>query len=61
MDDETSFKIRSALAHGFGADFAESTAADELCAFGERYGLERVLEILDEAAGDLGLILLPGE
>ena len=30
-----------------GAHFVGSELADELCAFGERYGLESVLEILE--------------
>lgn len=60
MDSETSFKIRFALAEAFGADFAESALADELCAFGERYGLERVRELLESAEADLGLLFIAG-
>jgi hypothetical protein len=54
MDDETAFKIRFALAEGFGPDFANGELADELCAFAERYGVESVLEILEEAERDVG-------
>ena len=54
--EETAFKIRFALAEGFGSDFAYSELGDGLCAFGERYGLESVLEILEGAEDDL---LLP--
>jgi len=54
MDDEIAFKIRFALAEGFGPDFANSELGDELSRFGEQYGLESVLEILEEAERDVG-------
>jgi hypothetical protein len=52
-DDEIVFKIRFALTEGFGPDFAYGKLGDELCAFGERYGLENVMEILEGAEEDL--------
>lgn len=52
-DEDIVFAIRFALAEGFGADFAGSKLADALCAFGERYGLESVLEVLEMAEDDL--------
>jgi len=53
VEEDIVFKIRFALTEGFGADFANSELAYRLCAFGERYGLESVLEILEEAEDDL--------
>jgi hypothetical protein len=61
MDDETAYMLRFALAEGFGPGFANSELAEKLCAFTERYGLESVLEILEEAEGDLLLPTSPAE
>jgi hypothetical protein len=46
--------LREAIAYSFGPEFAGSTFVSELCAFGERHGIEDVLALLGAAEKELG-------
>jgi hypothetical protein len=46
--------LREAIAYSFGPEFAGSAFVSELCAFGERHGIESLLDLLKGTEEELG-------